>query len=85
MSTSLLLCLNLLISFYATVIRNIAGDLVEKVELFDEFYNKKINKKSMAFRINYRHMDRSLTNEEVDEIQIKVRQELVDKLKVELR
>ncbi len=68
-----------------TVIRNIAGDLVEKVELFDEFYNKKINKKSMAFRINYRHMDRSLTNEEVDEIQIKVRQELVHKLKVELR
>jgi len=58
---------------------------VEKVELFDEFYSKKLNKKSMAFRVNYRHMDRSLTNEEVDEIQVKVRQELVQKLKVTLR
>ena len=47
---------------------------MEKVELFDEFYNKKLNKKSMTFRVNYRHMDRSLTNEEVDEIQVKVRQ-----------
>jgi phenylalanyl-tRNA synthetase alpha chain len=58
---------------------------VEKVELFDEFYNKKLNKKSMTFRVNYRHMDRSLTNEEVDEIQVKVRQELVQKLKITLR
>lgn len=67
------------------MIRGIAGDLVEKVDLFDQFVNKKTGKKSQAYRINYRSMDRSLTNEEVDKIQWNVREELVKRLKVELR
>lgn len=67
------------------VIRNIAGDLVEKVELFDKFVHPKTGKESRAYRIIYRHMDRSLTNEEVDSIQLNVRDELVEKLKVSLR
>lgn len=67
------------------VIRSTAGDLVEKVELFDEFTNKKTGKRSHAYRITYRHMDRSLTNAEVDEIQLNVRDTLVKKLGVSLR
>ena len=67
------------------VIRDIAGDLVEKVELFDEFTHPKTNRRSQAYRITYRHMDRSLTNEEVDKIQTEVRQTLEKKLGVELR
>jgi phenylalanyl-tRNA synthetase alpha chain len=63
----------------------VAGDLVEKVELFDEFMNKKTGKQSQAYRIIYRHMDRSLTNKEIDDIQWKVRDELVKQLRVELR
>lgn len=67
------------------VIRNEAGDLVEKVEHFDQFVNKKTGKTSHAYRVNYRSMDRSLLNSEIDQIQERVRQKLVDKLGVTLR
>ena len=67
------------------VIRNVAGDLVERVDLFDEFTNKKTGRTSHAYRITYRHMDRSLTNTEVDDVQFKLRDCLVESLKVELR
>eukprot|EP01038_Epipyxis_sp_PR26KG_P010403 gene10403-13973_t len=67
------------------LIRGIAGDLVEKVEKFDEFSNKKTGKTSHAYRIIYRSMDRSLTNAEVDALQEKFRADLVEKLRVELR
>jgi phenylalanyl-tRNA synthetase alpha chain len=66
------------------VIRDVAGDLVERVELFDTFSNKK-GRRSHAYRIYYRHMDRSLTNAEVDEVQVRVRSTLVGALAVELR
>jgi phenylalanyl-tRNA synthetase alpha chain len=67
------------------LIRGIAGDLVESVELFDQFTNKKTGRTSHAYRINYRHMDRNLTNEEINELQSLVRQQLQDTLKVTLR
>ena len=67
------------------VIREVAGDLVEKVELFDEFFNKKTSKTSHAYRISYRHMSKNLTNEEVDILQWEVRDMLVQKLGVTLR
>lgn len=59
--------------------------MVEKVELFDTFQHKKTKRFSRAYRIHYRHMDRNLTNEEVDEVQFQVRQRLQDKLDVTLR
>lgn len=67
------------------IIREVGGDLVEKVHIFDEFINKKTGLSSQAYRITYRHMDRNLTNEEVDKIQWLVRENLVTKLKVTLR
>ena len=66
------------------VIRSVAGDLVERVQLFDEFTNKQ-GRVSQAYRIDYRHFDRSLTNEEVDLVQSKVRAALVETLGVQLR
>lgn len=67
------------------VVRGIGGDLVEEVVLTDEFTHPKTGKTSNCFRINYRSMDRSLTNEEVNALQEKVREALPEKLGVELR
>ena len=48
------------------LVRGVSGDLVETVELIDEFTHPKSQRKSQCYRVNYRHMDRSLTNEEID-------------------
>ena len=67
------------------VVRDVAGDLAEKVELIDEFKHPKTNRISNCFRISYRSMDRSLTNEEIDLLQEQVRKNAVSRLGVELR
>lgn len=67
------------------LVRTVAGDLVEKVELIDSFVHPKTQRLSNCFRISYRSMDRSLTNEEVDAMQEQVRSLAVDELNVELR
>jgi phenylalanyl-tRNA synthetase alpha chain len=67
------------------VIREIAGDLIENVECTDTFFNKKENKTSKCYRIHYRSLERTLKNEEVDELQFRIRDSLSSKLKLELR
>jgi len=57
-------------------VRDNAGDLAEKVTLIDRFTHPKTGKTSSCFRIEYRSMERSLTNTEVDEIQDRLRNEL---------
>lgn len=65
--------------------RGLGGDLVEEVTLIDAFTNKKTGRTSNCFRISYRSMERSLTDDEINSIQDKVRRDVADKLKVELR
>ena len=65
--------------------REIAGDLAESVVLVDKFTNPKTSKESNCFRVTYRSMDRSLTDEEVNDLQEKVRQTMVKDLDVQLR
>lgn len=50
------------------IVRNIGGDIVENVELFDNFVYFKIKRKSKVYRIIYRYMERSLIKSEVNEI-----------------
>jgi len=52
------------------VARNIAGDLVEEIKAIDTF--EKDGRKSKTYRITYRSMERALTNDEVNEIHLKV-------------
>ncbi|KAJ5168532.1 uncharacterized protein N7482_004126 [Penicillium canariense] len=67
------------------IVRGIGGDLVEDVTLIDEFTHPKSGRKSMCYRINYRSLERTLTNEEANEMHDKVRSKLVGDLGVELR
>ena len=67
------------------VVRGVAGDLVESVTLVDQFVHPKSKRESNCFRVAYRSMDRSLTDEEINALQEEVRNIMVDKLAVELR
>jgi phenylalanyl-tRNA synthetase alpha chain len=67
------------------VVRSTAGDLAESVTLIDNFTNKKTGRTSHCYRIAYRSMERSLSDEEINVLQDGVREALSSRLKVELR
>ncbi|VEU22279.1 DEKNAAC103296 [Brettanomyces naardenensis] len=66
-------------------VRANAGDLAESVKLIDEFVHPKTGRKSQCYRVNYQSMDRNVTNEEVNRVHDKTREELVEKFGLELR
>lgn len=70
--------------FFALV-REVAGDMVESIEVLDRFTHPRSGRQSHCYRVLYRSMDRSLTNKEVDEYQLLVRQRVKDVLRGELR
>uniref|UniRef100_A0A383VUV0 phenylalanine--tRNA ligase n=1 Tax=Tetradesmus obliquus TaxID=3088 RepID=A0A383VUV0_TETOB len=67
------------------LVRGIGGDLVEEVVCIDNFTNPKTQRTSNCYRITYRSMERSLTDEEINGLQARVRQGVAEQLKVELR
>lgn len=69
----------------AEIVRDIAGPLVENVTLVDEFFSEKKRRRSLCYRIMYRSLERTLTNEEVNEVHEKVRRRMEEQLGVELR
>ena len=69
---------------FCEVVRNVAGDLAESVTLIDEFAHPETGRKSVCYRVTYRSMSRVLTNEEINDLQERVR-EGTAKLGVELR
>lgn len=66
------------------IVRAVAGDLAEEVSLIDNFTNKK-GMTSHCYRITYRSMERSLTDEEINQLQSTVRDAVETKLNVVLR
>jgi phenylalanyl-tRNA synthetase alpha chain len=59
--------------------------LCVQVVKIDEFTNPKNGKTSNCFRITYRSMERSLTDEEINVLQEQVRAKTASELKVTLR
>jgi phenylalanyl-tRNA synthetase alpha chain len=67
------------------VVRECAKDIAEDVKLTDEFVHPKTGRKSLCYRINYRSLEQTLTNKEVNVIHEQVRQTLVERFGVEIR
>lgn len=67
------------------IVRDVAGNDVEDVRLLDEFTHPATGRKSMAYRIVYRSLEHTLTNEKANGFHQAVRRALVQKLGVELR
>lgn len=67
------------------IIRKKGGDLVEDVRLVDEFEHPRTRRKSLCYRINYRSLERTLTNEEVNQLHADVIDAFEKELGVEIR
>lgn len=66
-------------------VRQVAGDLVEEVRLVDKFSPPGGGRSSACYRITFRSMERSLTNDEINALQADIRLTLQRDLKLELR
>lgn len=67
---------NVSLNTYFEVVRDVAGDLIEEFKLLDTFENAEKfgeGKISYTFRIVYRSLERTLTNEEVNALHDKIR------------
>jgi len=68
-------------------IEQIDTKLIEKVELFDVYYGGNVpqGSRSLAVRVTYRAMDRTLTAQEVDDIHSRAVKELTGRFKAQIR
>ncbi|XP_035225130.1 probable phenylalanine--tRNA ligase, mitochondrial [Stegodyphus dumicola] len=67
------------------IARNVGGEVIEQVHKVDEFFHPKHKRQSYCYRIVYRHMERTLSQKEVNEIHKKIEDAAVKFLKVEIR
>ena len=71
-------------TFY-DLVRDYGNDIVEQVELIDQFVNPKTKLKSHCYRITYRSMSRTLTQKEVTEVHKLISQKVAEKYQVKIR
>lgn len=71
----------------AKAIKKAAGSLLTNVEVFDVYEGKNIeeNKRSIAYTLSFGKQDRTLTDEEVNDVMNKVIENLKNKIGAELR
>lgn len=67
------------------IVRDVAGSLAEHVKLVDEFVHPSTGRKSLCYRVNYRSLERTLTNEETNRLHGELGRRLAGDLGVELR
>jgi phenylalanyl-tRNA synthetase beta chain len=68
-------------------IQTSGGQLLESVELFDQYQGENVptGQRSLAFRLVYRAVDRTLTDGDIEPVHQQVRETLAEKFRVELR
>ncbi|MFT0812246.1 phenylalanine--tRNA ligase subunit beta [Synechococcus sp. OH20] len=79
--------LDLTVGEIEKVIRQAGGELLQSVQLFDEYRGQGVpeGQRSLAFRLVYRAADRTLTDAEVEALQNQVRAQLAKQFPVTLR
>jgi len=73
---------------YFDLIRDLGGNLVEEVGLLDKYENAVKfgeDKISYTYRIIYRHLERTLTNQEINDLDQKIRKRTASEFSAELR
>ena len=78
---------NINLNNYYELVRDEAGNLIEQVELVDQYENEEKwpGKKSYTFRIVYRSLEKTLTNEEVNVIHDKITEKTKQELNAVIR
>jgi len=75
-------------NIYFDMVRDIGDNLIEEVELIDEYENDQkfgTDKKSYAYRITYRSLERTLTSEEVDKMHKEMEKQTAEQFHGEVR
>jgi len=67
------------------LVRDIGGDIVEQVKLIDEFTHPKKGLSSQTYKIVYRHMSKTLTQEEANAVHKAIEAAASDSLGVTIR
>jgi phenylalanyl-tRNA synthetase beta chain len=69
------------------VIRDRAGQILERISLFDMYRGEQLppGHKNLAFSLVFRHPDRTLTDGEIEEIMTRIRDALVEQLGAKIR
>lgn len=67
------------------LVRDIGGDIIEQVKLKDKFVHPKSKKHSLCYSIVYRHLERTLKQEEVNKIHKEIEKAAIENFNVVIR
>ena len=70
---------------FMEVVRDTAGDLAEEAKIVDDFVHPRTGQRSVCYRINYRSLERTLTNAETNVLHERLCEELEKRLNVSIR